>query len=149
MNITSAIKDLCNSMIAPLEDQFPEDPPTLLVNRAQCPDCGDIVVSKHRHDYVSCKCGQMARDGGTDYIRGAGRQISMNLFDTDDHSEIRAWFYRGSRGEDGRQPLQWILLKDMTNEHLEATIEYNKAIGVYVAFYNVYVNEQEYRKNVQ
>lgn len=135
--------------IPPLEDQVSQDPPTLLVNRAQCPDCGDIVVSKHRHDCVYCKCHQCMRDGGTAYIRGSGRQISMNLFDTDDHSEIRDWFYRGHRGECGTKPLEWILLKDMTDQHLEATIQYNKALGVSGAFYNVYVNEQEYRKNVK
>lgn len=25
-------------------------------NKAKCRNCGDVVESKHRHDFVSCKC---------------------------------------------------------------------------------------------
>ena len=38
-------------------------------NLLQCRLCGDIVESKHTHDYVHCKCGKCAVDGGRDYIR--------------------------------------------------------------------------------
>lgn len=38
-------------------------------NRAKCKLCEDIIESKHRHDYVSCKCGQISVDGGQDYWR--------------------------------------------------------------------------------
>ncbi len=41
-------------------------------NRARCRKCQDIVESKHRHDFVQCKCGAIAVDGGTDYWRGVG-----------------------------------------------------------------------------
>lgn len=37
------------------------------VNAAKCLCCGDIIESKHRHDYVSCSCGMCAVDGGHDY----------------------------------------------------------------------------------
>lgn len=26
------------------------------MNKAKCLNCGDIIHSKHRHDFVSCKC---------------------------------------------------------------------------------------------
>lgn len=26
------------------------------MNRAQCPNCGDIIESKHTHDWVCCLC---------------------------------------------------------------------------------------------
>ena len=38
-------------------------------NAAQCLECGDIIESKHRHDFVSCSCGNIFVDGGLDYIR--------------------------------------------------------------------------------
>lgn len=41
----------------------------LLRNRAQCRDCGDIIESKHRHDFVRCHCNAIFIDGGLDYMR--------------------------------------------------------------------------------
>lgn len=41
-------------------------------NRAKCKKCGDIIESKYRHDFVTCKCGAISVDGGEDYIRRAG-----------------------------------------------------------------------------
>ena len=38
-------------------------------NRCMCNKCGDVIESKHRHDFVRCKCGAIFTDGGTDYIR--------------------------------------------------------------------------------
>ena len=51
-------------------------------NSAQCLHCGDIIHSKHRHDWVSCSCWDdpanetpttrihgIFVDGGNDYIR--------------------------------------------------------------------------------
>jgi len=38
-------------------------------NRARCRQCGDVIESLTRHDFVSCKCGAIFVDGGTDYLR--------------------------------------------------------------------------------
>jgi len=38
-------------------------------NRCKCKHCGDIIESKHVHDFVECKCGQIFTDGGLDYTR--------------------------------------------------------------------------------
>jgi hypothetical protein len=35
----------------------------------QCKECGDIIESKHRHDFVTCQCGNLNIDGGLDYTR--------------------------------------------------------------------------------
>lgn len=43
----------------------------LLRNSAICNHCKDEIESKHCHDYVSCKCGRIAVDGGKDYTRRA------------------------------------------------------------------------------
>jgi hypothetical protein len=39
------------------------------MNRAGCRSCGDIIESTHRHDYVTCRCGAISVDGGSDYQR--------------------------------------------------------------------------------
>lgn len=36
-------------------------------NRAKCKLCEEIIESTHRHDYVTCKCGEISVDGGNDY----------------------------------------------------------------------------------
>lgn len=41
----------------------------ILVNKIRCNLCGDEIESKHRHDFVKCKCGACAVDGGRDYLR--------------------------------------------------------------------------------
>jgi hypothetical protein len=41
----------------------------IICNKAKCCKCGDIIESKHRHDFVSCKCGAIFVDGGHDYLR--------------------------------------------------------------------------------
>lgn len=38
-------------------------------NIVQCKKCLDIIESKHRHDFVRCKCGSIFTDGGNDYQR--------------------------------------------------------------------------------
>jgi tRNA(Ile2) C34 agmatinyltransferase TiaS len=47
------------------------------LNKAQCKKCDDIIESKHRHDFVWCKCGAIAVDGGKAYLRRAGELDNM------------------------------------------------------------------------
>lgn len=41
-------------------------------NKAKCRKCGDIIQSKFRHDFMSCKCGAIFVDGGDEYWRAGG-----------------------------------------------------------------------------
>lgn len=41
----------------------------ILHNRIQCNHCGEVIESRYRHDFVSCRCGICCVDGGTDYLR--------------------------------------------------------------------------------
>jgi hypothetical protein len=52
----------------------------LIRNRCKCNKCKDIIESKHRHDFVRCKCGAIFTDGGTDYIR-RGYQSKCDIID--------------------------------------------------------------------
>ena len=44
----------------------------IVQNAATCNKCDDFIVSKHRHDYVTCMCGNVSVDGGQAYLRRAG-----------------------------------------------------------------------------
>ena len=44
----------------------------IIRNMIKCNKCGDIIESKSTHDYVTCKCGAVAVDGGHDYLRRCG-----------------------------------------------------------------------------
>lgn len=41
----------------------------IIRNRARCKKCGDIIESRHGHDFVWCKCGTIAVDGDHLYLK--------------------------------------------------------------------------------
>jgi hypothetical protein len=41
----------------------------------------------------------------------------------DRHVEIREAFHWGTRGKDGKQPLTWVPLADMTTDHILAILD--------------------------
>lgn len=47
----------------------------VVTNKAQCKLCGDVIESKHRHDFKWCKCGEIAVDGGKSYIKRAAKNL--------------------------------------------------------------------------
>lgn len=94
----------------------------ILVNAAECVFCGDYIQSKHRHDYVSCKCGLIAVDGGVDYLRRTGNKsdlIEKSITTADDFELIREKFCRWNVVDN-----KYYLLKDISDEWLEAILEY-------------------------
>ena len=44
----------------------------IVQNAVICTKCDDFIVSKHRHDFVTCKCGVISVDGGQEYLRRVG-----------------------------------------------------------------------------
>lgn len=46
----------------------------ILCNKIKCKKCGDIIESKNRHDFVSCKCESVAVDGGNSYLKRIGNR---------------------------------------------------------------------------
>lgn len=57
----------------------------LIVNRAQCLKCGDVLISKHRHDFVSCRCLGLFVDGGTEYLQSLIDYKELHEQTTDVH----------------------------------------------------------------
>jgi hypothetical protein len=55
--------------------------PYIVSNKAMCNLCSDIIESKHRHDFVTCKCGNSSTDGGLDYFHRSGSLTDMSEFE--------------------------------------------------------------------
>jgi hypothetical protein len=104
----------------------------IVYNSVTCQECMETIVSYHRHDYKTCSCPNQAMvDGGTAYLRYGAKnmnKIKIHAVYTDDDFEIvRKYATRGGRGKDGKQPLSWIAICDMTDDHLEAVLDYGGA----------------------
>ena len=57
-------------------------------NRAKCKLCKDIVESFHVHDYVTCSCGEIAVDGGLQYLKAVAKNWENFLRVDDEGNEI-------------------------------------------------------------
>jgi hypothetical protein len=75
-------------------------------NRAKCKLCGDIIESLHVHDYVSCKCGEIAVDGGLQYLKAIARDWKnfLRVDDLGNEIEITIQEKEPSPKEDIRLP---------------------------------------------
>jgi hypothetical protein len=101
----------------------------IVSNRIRTPD-GTILESRHRHDYVTYvdKNGkEYMVDGGLEYLRRNVHDDApyeeLSVYDDAPHVEIREAFKWGTRGKDGRQPLKFVPLKDLTTEHIDAILD--------------------------
>lgn len=101
----------------------------IVYNSIKCLECNEILVSRYRHDYVTCECPNNAMvDGGNEYERYGAMdmdKIELNYIYLDDDFEIvRQHAARGSRGKDGKQPLTWVTIADMSDNYLQAVLAY-------------------------
>ncbi len=56
----------------------------IIVNKAKCKKCGDIIESKEVNDFKRCTCGSIAIDGGQEYIKRVGNKddiIELSKFE--------------------------------------------------------------------
>lgn len=120
----------------------------LVHNSVQCLQCNEVLVSYHRHDYKICSCPNEAMvDGGTAYLRYGAKNMNMikifAVYADDDFETVRKYATRGSRGKDGTEPLSWIAIADMTDDYLEAVLDYGGADW----HLEIIKKEIQYRKN--
>ena len=87
----------------------------IISNKIKCKKCGDVIESRHLHDYVACSCGACAVDGGHDYLRRLG-----NPDNWEELSEVR----------------QCRSLEELVQE------KYNMSVEEYVAKYGKLIGEE-------
>jgi len=120
----------------------------LLRNSVTTPD-NTRLISRFRHDFVSHKDKNgktYAIDGGTDYARWIGGVakdcIDTSLYSSDSIEKLREGLTWGTRGKDGIDELKYVLIKDMTTEHIESVLKFIPSVANYT---NVFKRELEYR----
>ena len=101
----------------------------IVYNSVKCLECNEVLVSRHRHDYVTCSCPNDAMaDGGNEYGRyGAMDMTKIELYyvyEDDDFEIVRQHATRGSRGKNISLKLSYIKLCDMDDDHLVKVLEY-------------------------
>jgi len=120
----------------------------IVYNSVKCLECNKVLVSRHVHDYVTCGCPNDAMvDGGNDYGRYGAMDMDKiethYVYADDDFEIVRKHAVRGSRGKDGKDPLTWIAIADMDDDHLQAVLDYGG-----VNWHLVLIRKEiEYRKD--
>lgn len=125
----------------------------LILNRIQTPD-GTILTSYHVHDYVE----YTDKNGHTYMVDGGAQYQRVNIIPEAPHKDlsvysdapfevVRESFHRGGRGKDGKQPLTWVPMSEMSDSWLENCITYNNERNMDMSFANMmYQKELDYRK---
>lgn len=60
----------------------------ILRNAAECRRCGDVIESKHRHDFVSCSCGAISVDGGRSYLKRSARHDVQDVIERSETADV-------------------------------------------------------------
>jgi len=82
----------------------------IVYNSVKCLECNKVLVSRHRHDYVTCGCPNDAMaDGGNEYERYGAMDMDKiethYVYADDDFEIVRKYAVRGSRGKYGETEL--------------------------------------------
>lgn len=99
----------------------------ILRNAIKTPD-GTILESTHVHDFkiyqdkITGK--EYGVDGGLAYLRTIGDMADCtNLsIESDDHKTIRTHLKWGTYGKSGKNPLKFVPLSELSNNHIKAII---------------------------
>jgi hypothetical protein len=101
----------------------------IIYSTATCKKCGDVLVSRYRHDYIMCTCDNKTMlDGGLEYQRFGGKDIRLvdlsgTVYLSDGFEKCRLAPIWGDYGKDGSQPVNYISVSEMDTEVLESVIK--------------------------
>ena len=122
----------------------------ILRNSIITPD-GTDLESAFTHDFVSHtdKNGKTyAVDGGREYLRRVGDTddcVDNSLYFDSPLSIVRRVFKWGTYGKSGREQLKYVLLMDLTVEHIKAIIRTQTQLPEHVI--DLFKRELKYRKD--
>ena len=82
-------------------------------NKIRCKHCGDVIESKHVHDFKYCSCGKCAVDGGHEYLRRIFTGSPEDCYE--ELSEYESDFDELFEDEEPTEDYEW-LYEDMMQE---------------------------------
>lgn len=114
---------------------------------------GTIIQSIHRHDYkthIDKNGKEYMIDGGTDYVRRSvnGDEELITLYDIDDIVKLRQFVTWGRNYDKDMNRLpktEWVILANITDDHLDALCLYNNAPEHYR---KLFIREKQFRNYV-
>lgn len=123
----------------------------LVFNAIKTPD-GTLVISRHRHDFVTHQDKNGFRysvDGGLEYLRRswpdqAPEYQEASVYIEDGIEKIREVIEWGTNGVDGKEPFRLIKLKDMDTSHIQACLD--TQMNMHPHFREAFCMELQYRK---
>lgn len=125
----------------------------ILRNSIKCNHCNDEIESKHRHDFVRCKCGKVAVDGGLDYDKRMFTSLldftNTSITDNGTHELRREHLKWGNNYDKDMNALPetiWVPIKDMSSEHIQAILDGGYVKNNY-AYQELFKEELEFRNN--
>lgn len=120
----------------------------LVSNKIRTPD-GTVIQSFHVHDYVTYideNGKEYMVDGGLEYLRRNVHKDApydeLSVYDDDDYNIVRNEFRWGTRGKDGKQPLTFVKLSEMSNAHIVSILD-----KFHTRYDYLFKKELEYRKD--
>ena len=112
---------------------------SIVLNSIQTPD-GTIIISRNTYDFVrhlDANGCEYFVDGGNQYLRRGGNDdytemsVTMGSRRLEDLVTIACW---GTRGVDGKSPLSYMPIADMSTDHLKAVLGLTYAIQAPLEF---------------
>jgi hypothetical protein len=102
----------------------------ILRNSIKCNHCNDEIESKHRHDFVTCKCGKIGVDGGKDYKKTMFTELSdftdTSIDDDGSHELRRQYLTWGNNYDKDMNRLPETIynpIMNMTSDHIQAILD--------------------------
>lgn len=100
----------------------------IILNRAKCLKCGDILCSYYNWDFKTCTCGAISVDGGINELKRRGNPEDceeMNVFDDASFEVIRKSLFRYDRGKNGDKVPVLVSLSEMSDNWIRNLMKYN------------------------
>lgn len=136
-------------VIVPGKSEVYTSSDAVLSNKMMTPD-GTIIESTHVHDFVMHKDKngkEYGVDGGRDYLRRIGDPegcIDLSVTESAIHEVQREHAVWGGRGPNGDQPLKFIPVSEMSNDHILNVLMNVSRISL--RYYKLFLNELLYRR---
>lgn len=124
----------------------------IVYNAIGCKHCLQVIESLHRHDFRTCSCGSVSVDGGNEYLRrlynSPNDYYELSIDSEQPFEIVRQFAYRTGYGKLGTPDygtFRRTILNEMTDDHLQAALDYVYLTHGYNRHWSLLLEEKLYR----